>query len=384
MQIRDNIIHSLGNPLEWSSARKASFLLWSYFVDQLLYQLFLALSTSSDLLIPWVDQQQAASHQLYFNLLLLTSIGLITITGIGERRQHNSVVYEYMACLYFGLTHVYYGYCVGLMSFPVGVVLVGAPVTGFILSDRGAVATAFISSVILVILVAVATQQGHIPYAPLAQGLHDESGQMASVWVVLYTIFALPHIAFIFGLSYYVLERWKLREQEATILSRTDSLTGLLNRRHIMSLLGKEKLYSESHNSTLSVLMVDLDHFKSINDQWGHDQGDAVLVNVANTLRASVREKDHVGRYGGEEFLIVLPGIDAPQAQKLAERIRLNIAAAKVSLAGGESLSLSASLGMCCYSGDTSASIEDLVKRADVALYMAKDGGRDQLVVALP
>ena len=384
MPIKEQILHRLGNPLEWSSARKASVLLWSYFIDQLLYQLFLWMSKTWEYLIPWANQAQAAYHQPYFNSLIVTSICLIGFSHVGQRRGHTSVVYEYVACLYFGLTHVYYGYCIGLMSFPVGVVLVGAPVVGFILSDRGAVAAAFVASVLLVAVLTVVTMHDVIPYAPLAVGLHDDAGQMAPIWVVAYVIFALPHLGFIFGLSYFVLERWKLREQEATHLSRTDSLTGLLNRRHIMSLLGKEKLQCETRKSDLAVVMIDLDHFKSINDKWGHDVGDSVLSKVAHTLRNSLRELDHVGRYGGEEFLVVLPGLDAGQAERLAQRVRSNIAAIEVVLPSGERLPISASLGMCCYCGDAGTSIEDLVKRADVALYMAKDGGRDQLVVALP
>lgn len=384
MPIKERILHRMGNPLEWGSPKIAAVLLWSYFIDQLLYQFSLWLSSTWDYAKPWANQAQVAYHQPYFNSLIVISLCLIGFTYVGQKRAHTSVVYEYVACAYFGLSHVYYGYCIGLMSFPVGVVLVGAPVVGFILSDRYAVATAFLSSVLLVAVLSVLTMHNWIPYAPLTAGLYNEAGQMAPIWVVAYVIFALPHLLFIFGLSYFILERWKIREQEATHLSRTDSLTGLLNRRHIMSLLGKEKLLCETRKSDLAVVMIDLDHFKSINDKWGHDMGDAVLIEVAHTLRNSLRELDHVGRYGGEEFLVVLPGLDTGQAEKLAQRVRTNIATTKVVLPNGERLPISASLGMCCYCGDAGTSIEDLVKRADVALYMAKDGGRDQLVVALP
>lgn len=382
MNIHQKFIQDVGNPLEWNSAQKASLLLWMYLFDQVLYQLFIELGMRVPQFIPYLDQEYAAVQRLYFQALILVTVGLLVALHFIQNKFRESVVYEYIACMYFGVTHVYYAYNIGLMSLPVGVVLVGAPVVGFIFVHRMAVAAAFIASLLLIIVLSMASMFWGLEYAPLAVSLHDANGQLDPVWVVSYVVFSLPHLAFIFCLTFYVLQRWRSREQEVLALSRTDGLTGLMNRSHVVKMFEQEKQACESTKVPLAVIMIDLDHFKSINDRWGHDVGDRVLIAASNTLKQSVRQGDHVGRYGGEEFLVILPGLNQDQASSLAERIRQQIAAIEVEVEGVK-LSVSASLGMACYSGYPFVSIENLIKRADVALYQAKDGGRDQLVVAV-
>lgn len=382
MSITKNLIQRLANPLEWSSSQKAALLLWMYLFDQLLYMVFILLGRYHPAIVSWFDQAQVAFHINFFALLMAVSMALLLVVYLVPRRYRNNVVFEYVGCLYFGLSHVYYGYCVGMMSLPVGVVLVGTPVVGFIFLDRWAVATAFVASLVLVIAISVASLANVLPYAALVQHLHRADGQMEAIWVISYAILASPHLLFIFSLAYYVLQRWRVREQQVIDLSRTDSLTGLINRRYILELLSLEKKQCESKALPLSIVMVDLDYFKKINDGWGHDVGDRALVAAAAALRSSVRQNDHVGRYGGEEFLVVLPGLDSTQARMLAERIRTTIAAVVLELPNNQCLSLSASLGMSCSAVTDDVSVDHLIKQADLALYRAKDSGRDQLVVA--
>lgn len=382
MNLCDKVFRQIGNPLEWSSAKKANLLLWIYLVQQSIYQVWIEMAMRLPEFAGMIDLQQVAHHRVYFNSLLMLSAGLILLTRLAQTRNRQSVFYEYLATLYFGVSHVYYAYCVGLMSLPVGVVLAGAPVVGFIFFDRLAVASAFVISLVLVIGLSLASFMDVLPYAPLAQNLYQGDGRLSMGWQLTYMVFASPHLVFIFALAYYVLQRWRIREQEAMHLSRTDSLTGLVNRRHILSLLEQEKVACEKREIPLCLVMVDLDHFKSINDRWGHDVGDQVLIMAALALKNTVRQLDHVGRYGGEEFLVILPGLEAEQARCLAERIRTTIAALVLELPDGESLSLSASLGMSCYTVSQIVTVDDLVKQADVALYKAKGTGRDRLVVA--
>lgn len=161
--------------------------------------------------------------------------------------------------------------------------------------------------------------------------------------------------------------------------ARTDSLTGLANRR-AMQERGRVEMKRERRTQTpVSVILVDLDHFKSINDKYGHETGDTALFQVARILRDALRESDALGRWGGEEFMVVLPGTDARGAAEVAERMRKSIAAATFDgIAGGATISLGVA---------SSELIEDhamewdlLIKEADQRLYRAKHEGRNRVV----
>lgn len=155
--------------------------------------------------------------------------------------------------------------------------------------------------------------------------------------------------------------------------STTDSLTGAPNRaeldRQIKKMAGRM--------APLSVIMMDIDHFKKVNDTYGHDAGDIVLKDFARTVKSAVRPFDFLGRYGGEEFMVICNAcID--EAAEIAERVRQTVSAAPVRISEGQSLSITASFGVAGYvAGD---SPETLIKRADRALYEAKKTGRNKVV----
>lgn len=159
-------------------------------------------------------------------------------------------------------------------------------------------------------------------------------------------------------------------------LATHDDLTGLLNRRALMGLLQREVAHSRRLNTPLALLMFDLDHFKAINDTHGHALGDAVLRGVGAILRERVRVSDSAGRYGGEEFCVVLPGADAQGACQLADELRAAIAGA-VYAGGGVQVTASASFGVAACAAGSAANAEQLLQQADRALYQAKDAGRN-------
>ena len=169
------------------------------------------------------------------------------------------------------------------------------------------------------------------------------------------------------------------KNQELEALATQDPLTGVNNRRALLQRLSSDFARAMREDRPLSVIMVDIDHFKSINDTFGHVVGDDCIRVVANTLAAHCREYDLVGRYGGEEFVVVLPDLTAKQAHEVAERMRLQIADA----AESEDLPLqamTASLGVAC----TDTMPDDymaLIDHADQALYAAKQGGRNRSMV---
>jgi len=167
--------------------------------------------------------------------------------------------------------------------------------------------------------------------------------------------------------------REALREQ-----ATHDSLTGLLNRAAILETLHTELSRSRRESQPVALLMVDLDRFKLVNDTYGHLAGDAVLREAARRMMSAVRRYDAVGRYGGEEFLIVLPGCEADGARVQAERVRKAVADGPFA-AGTQSLTATCSIGVSCRTQPALSDVDSLVREADLALYGAKDRGRNRV-----
>ena len=177
----------------------------------------------------------------------------------------------------------------------------------------------------------------------------------------------------------------KLLQDKLRELAVTDGLTGLMNRRRLDEVLGAEWARARRHESTMSLLMIDIDHFKAFNDHYGHPEGDAVLSQLAKVLRSAVqRPGDAVARYGGEEFTVVLPLTHAVGARAIAQRIQDRLAEEDiVNLASplGERVTVSIGLASMVPSSDQTAS--ELIAAADQALYEAKNSGRNQIATAV-
>lgn len=166
-------------------------------------------------------------------------------------------------------------------------------------------------------------------------------------------------------------------------LAITDPLTGLFNRRRFDDVLKREFAITKRYNTPLSCLMVDVDHFKRINDLYGHDAGDRVLCGVASRLTARLREVDTAARFGGEEFAILLPQTPKQGALVVAERMAALVRREHFEFEDG-SASVTVSVGVAEGNDVTGNSPETLVKAADSALYLAKSRGRDQVVMYNP
>jgi diguanylate cyclase (GGDEF)-like protein len=159
-----------------------------------------------------------------------------------------------------------------------------------------------------------------------------------------------------------------------------DTLTGLYNRRYFEEKLRVEAQKSFANSIPLSLIMVDIDHFKKVNDTFGHPEGDMILREIASLLKKSVRKKDTVVRYGGEEFILFLPGADIEVSSMIAERIRLLVESTLFDV-GKAQLNLSVSLGISSFPVHRAMSDGELIKMADQALYEAKRGGRNRVCV---
>ncbi len=166
-------------------------------------------------------------------------------------------------------------------------------------------------------------------------------------------------------------------ESRLETLSNTDRLTGIANRLHLDTVLEQEFARGERQNSPFSIILLDIDKFKSVNDTYGHPVGDTVLVEVSKVLKNQIRSYDLVGRWGGEEFLVVCSATSAEAAVVVAEKLRKALAAHPIAVAGPRT----ASFGVATYrSGEA---IVDMVRRADEALYRAKEAGRNRVEMGL-
>jgi diguanylate cyclase (GGDEF)-like protein len=166
-------------------------------------------------------------------------------------------------------------------------------------------------------------------------------------------------------------------------LAATDSLTGLFNRRYFEGALGRELARADRNSSSLALLLLDIDHFKSFNDTYGHAMGDLVLKKVATTLGRCLRQADVLARFGGEEFVVLLPQVSASGALDSAERIRASLEKADIH-PGGPRKRVTVSVGMAMFpdNADSADGAASLLKAADEALYRAKDAGRNRVVKA--
>ena len=174
---------------------------------------------------------------------------------------------------------------------------------------------------------------------------------------------------------------WAGSNRRLTLVAMTDLLTRLPNRRHGLDFLAAEWALSQGNNLPIACLMIDIDHFKNINDKLGHEAGDAVLAVLANRLKTSARSEDMVFRYGGEEFCVVCPGTSLPKALDIAERIRENVAAMIVNT-GNLLTSVTVSIGVAAVAPPYDKRDETLIRDADAALYRAKQLGRNRVEIA--
>jgi two-component system chemotaxis response regulator CheY len=162
-------------------------------------------------------------------------------------------------------------------------------------------------------------------------------------------------------------------------LATHDYLTGMLNRRALYDGANNELMHARQAGKPMSIVMIDMDYFKNVNDEHGHLIGDQALCLISETITKITRDNDLVGRWGGEEFMLVLPGTDLEEAREIAEHVRSGIATTIMQLPDGFHLYMKASCGVSSVHPDEAATIDIMVQRADEALYRAKREGRNRV-----
>ncbi|ESK53818.1 MAG: GGDEF domain-containing protein [Moraxellaceae bacterium] len=309
-------------------------------------------------------------------LMLVVFLSLIVPCYFYKHKKWVQEIIPILSVQVFTVLLCHTGYLIGSFSPATMVAYVSVVGVGLVLFDRKMIYCALIPATIALLFCNFLSMYGVLQYAPIFKREVLNQAEMHPFWVGSMFFFLLPILIACLCLFEILLKQWRIRETSIQVLSRLDPLTNVMNRRSISNQL--EKLHQQP-NQLYSIVLLDLDHFKNINDYFGHSVGDQVLVKVAKCLANNLRDQDMIGRFGGEEFILLLPNTTTIQAQNVAERCRLAISYLTFTSEDHQEFSVSASFGI---SSTLSADEPHLViSQADQALYAVKAAGRNQVKV---
>ena len=342
----------------------------------------------------FTDVNQEVAHSMQVTLLWLFVAGSIA-TAIAYYIKLKALPTERFRdflIFFFGFPYVWFAYHNGLTGLATGLYTLAIGVIGLFLFPHRIVIQALAVCITLLIALMIGTTIGSVPVSGLYVDypLHTQS----TTWLVTQFLLNVPMLMIVLYMISGLLNGLKEREDQIRQLSRIDELTQTWNRRYLFEQFEREINLALRDESPLAFIILDLDYFKKINDTFGHQTGDKILRDTAAVLKTSIRKTDILGRYGGEEFAIVLPNCDDFTARKIAERCRQEIERIIISPNPmcqkhlGQPMSASASFGVASYNvrqiSDTSGepTIENIIERADQALYSAKKTGRNRVAFA--
>ena len=366
--------------LDWSDSDKCmllSVMLSIYMLFYLAWHLVTAFFTD------FGAQYVSPTGAKQFTGVLLFNVSgylaMIAWAAVLRKTRRQSRLFVHCFVQFFGVSFLLLGLMLGLYSPITGMVLLGSPLVGFILFGFRPVVWGFTVSTVMVLLLAWLSASGYDIYALYFRADPTARDSLSYYWIASTVAFSVPFVTAVLTLVSLLLRRWVYREAQVRAMAVQDPLTGLANRRALFDQFAHEIARARRAGEDLSVCVLDLDHFKQINDRHGHAAGDTVLVRVANLLRECLRETDRIGRIGGEEFVLVLPDTGHEGAEKVIERCRAALVGTPVMLDVGEPLTVSASFGVVTALAGELATESQLVSRADDALYLAKKRGRNRV-----
>lgn len=333
-------------------------------------------------------QADAANLLLLIYIAQSVVIGALLLHALARRKwQADHPTLENMLIVFFLLNTLSSGYATGThLSNGLLLLFLGINISSALANIDKIRLGYYAACVVTLLVVMLGDVLQMLPYAPLfAVPPYDVRHAPLGGWLFIQAMLAIILLALL-AICIAAIRRWVERESTYREMSMIDGLTRLTNRRCLIERgekeLARARRLPAGGTSSFGCIMLDLDHFKHINDTYGHQAGDQVLVIASQILQDSARRYDEVGRYGGEEFVLLLPSISAEDAANVAERIRDKIASTQITLDDGTCISITASLGVACYPTLGVDHLNDLLKAADDALYRAKDSGRNQVVIA--
>lgn len=325
---------------------------------------------------PWVNLAVIHTHLSLGMIFMSVFIGLLLLCHFCSQQRWVEKFMPMLSVQLFTLVLLLHGYFVGSFSPTTMVGYVGWAGVGLILFERRVVYFSLFPATIFLLLCNYLSMIGSITYAPLFNMQAMQQTILHPFWLQSLLFFLVPLILSCWFLFEILLTQWRIREATIATLSRIDPLTNVMNRRSISNHL--ERLHQQP-NQLYSIVLLDLDHFKNINDHFGHSVGDQVLVNVAKCLANNLRDRDMIGRFGGEEFIILLPNTSTTQAKSIAERCRIAISQLSFISEDHQEFSVSASFGIS--SSQNASESHLIISQADQALYAVKANGRNQVKV---
>lgn len=373
-------LRAFGNPLEWTDVQKTVFvfappipfsLFYLYRVDRLL---------ANPGAEPYISRPALELTRSYLIGILGVFVALWAVWLVLRRREGqanlfvHAVVHSCFVFMGFG------AYLVGPFSTPILIAYVAGGMVAFLLFDVRRATQGSLVGLGVIVGTALLERAGFLQYGPVFANTLFGGERPPDVWIYLNLAFTVVLTAVVLGGTGLAMTLARARQAEVNELLATDILTGLANRRRLEETLEREVTRALRFEAPLSVVMLDLDHFKRVNDEHGHRAGDAVLSAVGQVVASQLREVDAAGRYGGEELLLVLPEATLDGARAAAERVRAAIGACEVEH-DGERLRVTVSAGCATLSPTEPRSADQLVRAADAALYTAKKRGRDRVDV---
>ena len=324
----------------------------------------------------WINQ---SFYPILMKAYSLLTCGFFLVIWLTRKLQANRTyvkIIPYFTIAYFGSAFIFGGFCIGILSPATIAGYVSLVTLALILFDRKVVYLTTIPITCFILLCIGLSLTEKIVYAPIySQQLKMMPLYKNEFWVYCMLFFYIPIFFTSIILFEMLLTQWRKREQTIQQISLIDPLTGIYNRRKISESIEAIK----EQQQPFSIILLDLDYFKNINDRFGHDVGDIVLKQVASILNRNILDPDCVGRFGGEEFIILIHDSQLRQVINIAEQCRKLIENETIVFESNQTLKITASFGVAISTNPFLSTKEEVIRQADQALYLAKRNGRNQV-----
>lgn len=323
---------------------------------------------------PFLPPESNASELVAFNVAAFVAWAtLAVIARIARDSDGSGIVLAIAVVVLYAITLAAFTLFTGPFGAPGWIGFLGGAVIGYVVFPRWVSLGGTFIYVGLVIAGALLMARGYFDGTLLGPAARAVRVDEAAVWRGAVSTIVMSALTFV--IIMWIIDRWRDREARFERLATTDPLTGVANRRLLFDTSKRELARTRRYGTPTSFIIADLDHFKAINDRFGHLVGDRALSHAATVLGDAIRDADMISRYGGEEFGILLPMTDLDGAMEVAERCRTRLAEKPFQM-NGENISITASLGVATTQKE--GDVDDLLRRADDALLRAKSLGRNR------